>query len=547
MAGFFEALRPGLRRTLILGILLSGLWRLDPSEAQIISPGKLSSVHGEMEGMGNCTQCHKLRIPGADPDRCLQCHQALDHRIEQGVGYHGRLEETDCGTCHKEHLGEEFNLIRMESDTFSHGLTGHLLEGAHEEVDCRTCHTPEFISDSEVRRELSRSDGLSRTYLGLGRTCGSCHGTDDPHESQFSPRDCATCHSQTEWDGAEGFNHDLTPYPLVDKHRDVDCSDCHVVEQRTGSTDLIRYAPLDASGCDSCHQDPHKTPMPGSCDGCHQATDWHRVERSSVESVFDHNTTDFLLEGAHGVLECRACHTQSQRSASTISLEFPNGSAGRTYPIPEHGSCTSCHLDSHEGVFEDRQCEVCHTQDSWAPPSFDRARHNVESAFDLTGAHAVTPCSECHEVASGTDPRLQFRFDEPNSCAVCHKSEDPHEGGFSETGCDLCHTSAVFSMSRFNHRQLDEAGWTGLCSGCHEADGPHGPQFPDRDCGDCHGTEEYRILEFNHQETRFPLDGAHTDVPCSSCHLPTDSHRGEPMVRYRPMDLSCTACHGGKA
>lgn len=527
------------------GILLPGLLWLGPAEGQIISPGKLSSVHREMEGMGNCTLCHKLRTPGAEPDRCLTCHQALDRRMEEGLGYHGRLEARDCGACHKEHLGEDFNLIRMDPDTFSHGLTGHLLEGAHENLDCRSCHTPQMIFDGELRQELSRSDGISRTYLGLNDTCGSCHDRDDPHGGQFSPRDCSVCHSQVEWAAAEGFDHHETSYPLLGRHQDVECTGCHVVEQAHNSAGLIRYVGVDASECNACHQDPHETPLPGACDACHKETAWWEVERTVVENVFDHSTTRFPLQGVHGIIECQACHTPSLAFFGTVSLAFPSGSASRTFPIPEHESCTSCHVDSHEGVFGDRQCNACHTQDSWSAPSFDRTRHNVEASFELTGAHSVTPCSDCHEAEGGTDRRLQFRFDDPQGCAVCHEGDDPHQGAFSGVGCSLCHTSAVFSMTRFDHLNLEKTGWKGLCSTCHENDDPHGRQFPDRDCGDCHGTEEYRILEFNHGETRFPLEGAHTEVPCRSCHLPSPGPEGKAVIRYRPMDLSCTACHGG--
>ena len=545
MPGFSEGLRPRLRCTLILGVFFSGLLWFDPVEGQIISPGKLSSVHGELEGMGNCTQCHKLRTPGADPDRCLACHQALDRRIEGGLGYHGALEDPDCGTCHKEHLGEDFDLIRMDPDTFSHGLTGHLLEGAHENLDCRSCHVPALIADEELRQELSGGNGLSRTYLGLSKACGSCHSGDGPHDGQFSPRDCSACHSQVEWEGAEAFDHDETSYPLLGRHSEVECSGCHILAQGNDRPGLIRYVGVDASDCNSCHKNPHVAPMPGTCQACHRETDWREVDRSAVESVFDHTTTAFPLLGAHEAIGCQACHTPSVAPGGTIALSFPGGSAGRAFPTPEHELCTSCHLDTHEGVFQDRQCDACHTQNSWAPPSFDRARHGVEASFELTGAHSVTPCSDCHEVGEGDDRTLRFRIEDPASCAVCHKPDDPHEGAFSEPGCDLCHTSTVFSLNEFDHLSLETAGWTGLCFACHENDDPHGGQFPDRDCGDCHGTEQYEIQEFDHGETRFPLEGAHADVPCSSCHLSEPGPGRDSMIRYRPLDLSCTACHGG--
>jgi len=528
-----------------VGVVLLGLSLPSAAEAQIISPGRLSSVHGGMEGMGNCTQCHQLRKAGADGARCLQCHQSLGRRIASQDGYHGRLEERDCGTCHKEHLGEDFSVIRMDPDTFSHASTGYTLKGSHQEAGCRTCHTPELVSDLELRQELAGTDGLSRTYMGLDQQCGSCHGPDDPHQDQFPDRDCSVCHTEVEWENPTEFDHDQSSFPLEGQHRELGCDGCHIVTQSREGTGSIRYVPVEATDCGSCHEDPHQDRMRGQCNRCHEASGWNRLDRSAVEVTFDHGITSFPLVSAHDGAECLVCHSRSRSTGGKIQLRFPAGITGRTYPLPEHETCNSCHLDSHEGVFGDRGCDVCHGQESWAPPDYDRAQHEMELRFELSGSHTVTPCSSCHESGAGNERRLVFRFEDPGSCAVCHMENDPHEGAFQTPGCELCHTTTNFGLNQFDHRLLEETGWVGRCGTCHEADDPHVGQFQGRDCRACHGTDSYEILDFDHATTRYPLEGAHAEVPCGACHLVVDRPAGEEMTRYRPIDSACTACHGG--
>lgn len=514
-------------------------------EAQLISPGKLSTAHSKLEGMANCTQCHQLRTPGADPTRCLQCHEFLNGRIEAGNGYHGRLPEQECGACHKEHLGVDFHLVRMDPDTFPHRSTGYLLQGGHQQTACGACHTPERVSDPSLRRELAETDGLDRTYLGLDRRCGSCHENDDPHGGQFAGDDCGTCHTEEDWKKATAFDHTQASYPLDGSHRDVKCESCHGAEQAESGTELIRYTPVAASDCSPCHDDPHDGEMAGRCAECHETSGWSRVNRSRVESVFDHGATEFPLVGAHSRSECRMCHSQVTESEAQLRLAFAGGLRGHAYPAPEHETCTSCHLDTHDGTFEDRSCDLCHSQDSWAPPDYDRARHQMELRFDLSGAHEVTPCSACHETGEGSGRRFVFTFEDPGSCSVCHEADDPHEGGFRAPACDRCHDAAVFQLERFDHQLLAEAGWVGLCGACHEEDDPHGGQFPTSDCGDCHATEAYEITDFDHAATRFTLEGAHADVPCADCHVAGERPGGGSMIRYRPLDPACISCHGG--
>lgn len=110
---------------------------LSVSNAQI-SPGKLTLAHTSLEGIKNCTACHDLGDKISE-QKCLDCHKALKTRINQNKGYHVSKDiiGKQCITCHSEHHGVKFDMIRFDEKKFNHTLTSYELKGAHKKVE--TC------------------------------------------------------------------------------------------------------------------------------------------------------------------------------------------------------------------------------------------------------------------------------------------------------------------------------------------------------------------------------------------------------------------------
>lgn len=501
----------GARRVPLVGVLVAGtatLFAASPAAGQLISPGKLAAPHAELEGIRNCTKCHQLGRRGVSRDLCLDCHTPLGARLSRDAGFHASLAEPDCASCHKDHFGVEFELVKLDTLAFDHDRTGHVLEGAHAQAGCRTCHTPSAVADPEVRRVKSERGGLDRTFLGLRTGCLDCHGGDDPHAGTFPGQDCTDCHGQVDWAGADGFDHADTPYPLTGRHRQVECTGCHVdlppraAGGRWGTGVELRFDGLAAGACTDCHaaDDPHGGAMAGPCSSCHGTSGWRGVDRSRVESSFDHTTTGFDLIGAHGALACASCHDAAAAGRlDGIALTFDPASRGHAFPRPASDRCMSCHVDRHEGLFDDRpggpECAECHGVAEWLPADYDLTRHNAEAAFRLEGAHAVVPCVTCHETPDGA---LRFDVGVPDGCTTCHAVDDPH-----------------------------------------------GEQFADRTCDSCHGIDAFAPVTVDHDATRYPLDGAHVDLDCASCHRAEPDGAGGTRIRYRPLGTECRDCHGG--
>jgi len=82
------------------------------------------------------------------------------------------------------------------------------------------------------------------------------------------------------------------------------------------------------------------------------------------------------------------------------------------------------------------RCATCHTQESWHPSTF---RH----PWPLTGAHAKTRCSLCHQ---GKPPKFHGT---PKQCFGCHRPDyeraPDHAAGKRSTKCEECHQTTAWS------------------------------------------------------------------------------------------------------
>jgi len=544
------------------------------ASAQLISPGKLSTVHERLEGISQCVTCHQLGVRGVSATLCLNCHEPLAARIERELGYHGQMESLACGSCHKEHFGREFDVLRFDSLAFNHQDSGYELLGSHIEAQCSDCHTSGLITDPGVIAFKGDAGALDHTFLGLETTCVGCHESESPHGLQFEDQTCTNCHTEEVWESAELFDHAAARYTLTGKHLSVECAQCHSSE---GSIDMpeVLYRPIPFGGCLDCHEDEHQGRFEAACASCHRTAGWSSVSESTLASNFDHDRTGFALSGAHVEATCASCHDAGAPTSPTVRMRFVSTRGRANYRQPVGTECADCHLDAHDSSFsmqpDPMACADCHDAGAWTPSSFGLDEHQQGARFELEGAHLAVPCSACH---STVEEEIAPHFlVEDRSCQSCHEPDDPHGEQFASAAgaslCGSCHGTEDWSLASFDHDGTDfpllgahilttcqgchepqQSGPTTYrslemsCEGCHAADDPHVDQFEDRTCDSCHDSEAFRLTAFEHQNTRFPLDGAHKKVACASCHGTEPSPSGLPFVRFRPLELTCISCHG---
>ncbi len=557
-------------------LLLLSLFLLLPAASwSQISPGALSRAHQSLSGATQCTSCHKLAA-GAASFKCMECHADIAARVAARRGLHASFgpvspSQKECASCHSEHNGENFALIRWNPSpaAFDHSKTGYLLQGKHAGLACNRCHNPAHISPAE-RSAISIRD-LNRTYLGLSQSCVTCH--QDEHRGRLG-QNCQQCHGFNDWKVLAGplgqFDHSRTRYPLTGLHQQVACQKCHL----PGADGRPKYVGLAFSTCNDCHADPHHGAFAGSCQSCHNTGGWKRVSAAAVSERFDHSRTKFPLQGKHAEVRCDQCH------------------AGGDFKKPvAFQKCSDCHQDAHQGQFVKRadrgECSSCHNVNGFKPALFGVKEH-AATAYPLQGKHAGVKCEQCHipagratiyevKFAQCTDchqdeHRGQFaRAPYFNQCQQCHdlngyrpstftlarhqQTRFPLNGGHLATPCNECHKpkTALLATStsvkavviyRFEDRS---------CTACHQD--PHQGQFRVRmlqasaggkpaGCQACHSTGSWSDLQrFDHASTRFPLLGAHRAVACMDCHKPPNLETRLRNVDFRAAPMRCEGCH----
>jgi len=184
---------------------------------------------------------------------------------------------------------------------------------------------------------------------------------------------------------------------------------------------------------------------------------------------------------------------------------------------------------------------------------------------------ATERCLACHaavenEIAAGTG--LHGRLDDPEVCVACHPDHLGREADVARAALDRYpHDQVGFSLVR--HQQLAD-GSASVCTDCHV---PGGYALDRTTCAACHRGMDAVFAErhvadygagclschdgrampdgFDHGAI-FPLDGAHVDVACDTCHVPAAATRlseacvachEEPAIHRGGFGTNCAACH----
>lgn len=462
----------------------------------VIAPGKLIQGHAKWEE--ECKQCHVKFDRKAQDGLCMSCHKDVGADVRGKQGYHGRLDEPVCKSCHTEHKGRQARIATFDPKKFDHSKTDYALAHKHEAVACEKCHKP------------------AAKYREAPSSCNACHKKDDVHKGSLGTQ-CADCHTEKGWKDAK-FDHDTTDFKLTGKHSDVKCADCH---RDTNYKETPK-------NCYACHrkvddQKGHKGQFGEKCESCHSTKQWK-------PSTFRHDIdTKYVLRDKHKAAACKDCHT------------------GNLYKEKLTQECYACHKkdDKHKETLG-KKCESCHTEKSWKEsPKFN----HTQTDFPLLGKHAKVECKDCHKSALFKEA--------PKDCYSCHEKDDKHKLTLGKD-CSQCHgetswkdTAGKFDHARTKfplrnahaapgmkctacHKDLQSLRDTPLrCIACHKKDDKHQAQLGDK-CDSCHGDKSWKDSHFDHSTARFALTGRHLVTECRKCHE---------TQRYRDAARDCASCH----
>lgn len=436
----------------------------------------------------NCASCHnydrftpatnfshsntKFPLTGSHSKiECAACHK-IETRNGSKFQRWGDLSFNNCTSCHKDPHQNSFgancaschnttSFSQLNKGSFNHSKTGFELIGQHKVIDCKSCHDGR-----------GNTSGPYKEFANVGIfTCTTCHK--DVHEGKLG-KDCKNCHSEQSFSATKAmmdrFDHQLTGYNLIGKHKQVDCKSCHTSSYMTKS---IKH-----EQCKDCHKDYHRNEFVNTdCAHCHDEQGF-TMTSFGIER---HQATVFPLAGAHLATICSSCHWKENR--------WQFRSLGQ--------KCADCHANIHDGVISakfmpDQMCQTCHQEESWSKISFD---HN-KTQFVLEGKHDKVSCRSCHFSESDSKILTQKFSGLSQQCLTCHA--DIHGGQFESNGttdCRRCHSPNGWQESMFDHNtarfRLEGAHQKVSCKQCHfkgEKEGDNVIIFRSGklDCINCH-------------------------------------------------------------
>jgi hypothetical protein len=362
------------------------------------------------------------------------------------------------------------------------GPSGEQLGGfnSHAEFEnqCAQCHQPL----SSLQAEL----------------CVACHSTIDDqmtdegslHGGLENVMQCADCHPDhqgREFDLRLGnlndFDHSVLTFSLIWHQVDyslapMDCLACHI------SDDQFSVSTISCINCHTGHDtefiSDHQADFGEGCTACHDGVD--------TMARFNHDKTNFRLDGSHFETACVACHIE-----------------GHFADLP--GECVNCHSEPavHIRTFG-IECADCHDTLSWSPALFEGKsfEHDSQTNFSLM--------QHSHDFSS-----------DPISCGSCHLSSIYE---FETRACNECH---ALNDSDFILQHQSQLG---------------------KNCLTCHDGVD-RMRNFDHQDF-FPLEGSHAEIDCQACHeeqiyqgTPTECRvcHPEPEIHAGFFGLKCEYCH----
>jgi len=138
----------------------------------IMAPGKLIQGHAKVED--DCKQCHVKFVPQSPGWFVHVSSQAGWRRCAGETGFHGRLPDGTCRSCHTDHKGREQIIVNLDKSKFDH--TNRL---------CSRESTPS-LECTQCRRG-------GKKYREAAMECAAVDKKDDTHKGSSGAK-CADCH-----------------------------------------------------------------------------------------------------------------------------------------------------------------------------------------------------------------------------------------------------------------------------------------------------------------------------------------------------------------
>jgi predicted CxxxxCH...CXXCH cytochrome family protein len=424
-------------------------------------------------------------------------------------------------------------------------------------ADCHDCHAGTVNEDLTI--DIDGELHINGVVDVEGLACNTCHGNED----NAAPPVDVSGQSDTALQTVGAHQPHLVD---SDWHRDVQCSDCHVVPATVGDDGHIDDPPAELTWGAIATADGATPSADATCSGvyCHGST--LTPGGSLTEPVWTTvDGTQAVCGTCHGIppdpphtanLDCGACHGEVYDGGEWIDPDLHiNG-------IVEVGS---------------QSCNACHGSEDNAAPPVD-TNGNSDTTLTTVGAHQPhlgpstwhreVECSDCHVVPAAVDdpghiddPPAELTWGavpladgatptadasctgvychgttlEPGGTltapvwttvdgtqAVCGTCHSLPPGGTHTTldACELCHGAVIDASDNFVDPSLHINGVVDVgsmaCNGCHGSDDNSAPPV------DVNGDSDTTLVTVGAHQSHLGVSDWHHEVVCSDCHqVPT--------------------------
>lgn len=422
-----------------------------------------------------CEKCHKDKKYKSKAEKCVDCHKDV---------HKGEFKE-ECSFCHTQY--------DWHPRKFDHKKNAGLeLRGVHNDILCVSCHK----TKGEYRK--------------VNHLCNQCHV--DPHLNQFGSLNCSDCHGENSWNPTR-FDHSRTGFPLVGKHRQSQCGECH----------KSRVYRNTSNACIGCHA------------GQYSAAPKHLAKKYGSDCVTCHPATEtavvwsFHHENVAGGSACANCHMSDYPASHTVNNygtscvnchKYPTWSSNMAHTAVTSG-CSSCHLSKRPATHTANPakypatCETCHNSTTiWT------------SHVHPSGASGCSTCHLSQRPATHTSNTTKYS----TTCENCHKSTATWASHLHPTvtsGCSTCHTTQKPAGHTSN-------GYSDICENCHKSTASWtatGHPAVTSGCSSCHLSK--RPATHTANPAKYP-------AACETCHNSTITWTSHV---HPTVTSGCSTCH----
>jgi predicted CXXCH cytochrome family protein len=524
------------------------------------------NCHREWTGANQCVACHKP-LDGADPANHAPTPDDITGRMHPPIqappekAYAARYTPVAGANVlfrHDEHV-KRFGLRCVE---------------CHRNDTCASCHAPG--AQPGQHKPVQKAWNWQQTH----EPCMSCH----------AQHRCEHCHYKAGQEPPKPFTHAATGQQLDDKHKDLNCRDCH----RDAA-----FATEPTCGDATCHPKDPSIALPAHRPGPQVAVTLARKRPDAADSPLRRFPVLMPRANAAGSKLVMRIDMPTRLpwkpapSANVNTAQAPQD-AQVTAPLPrdkraarpntataDPADCTSaqCHADLKayrvvHGPVSQNGCDACHSLSDPEHHRFELVRQGEAMCtycHTFDGSHmpvvhqpvALGECQGCHNPHGGNDHSLSRADTVPQLCARCHDSvntqaflhtpvsqgqclacHSPHGSLLPDmldsVGAELCITchsafDRTLASATFTHKALEEG-----CERCHDVHGSNHPLGLTNDlvtlCQSCHEPVQKQMAA-----ATYPHRVATQQRACVTCHTPHGGTQAALMLDHEAR--VCMTCH----